>query len=324
MHEFVLTADITKMFRQVWVHPDDRPLQAILWREDSTQDIQVYQLNTVTYGTASASYHAMRCLRELAAAYRHEFPLAAKAVEEDFFMDDGLSGGRTLQAAIELQRQLTNLLMKGQFPLRKWRSNDPRVLQHLHDQAKSDHLLMISGENTLKTLGLLWNATQDCLQYQVKLPEETVDTKRTVLSKILQVFDPLGLVAPILLRGKIFMQRPWSIELEWDETLTQDLLAVWNDYYLSLPQLNELQISRNVNARNSQDTFDLIGFGDASERAFGACLYTVSIDTDGSLSSSLLQVKGSTPENNIFTEFGVRSCFTPLSVVSIGQNIIEE
>lgn len=57
------------------------------------------------YGTTSAPYHAMRCLRELAALYRDELPLAARAMEKNFFMDDRHSGRRTFQAAIELQKQ---------------------------------------------------------------------------------------------------------------------------------------------------------------------------------------------------------------------------
>lgn len=54
---FVVTGDIEKMYRQI-----ERHLQLILWRDKSTQPIKIFQLNTVTYGTASAPFLSTRCL----------------------------------------------------------------------------------------------------------------------------------------------------------------------------------------------------------------------------------------------------------------------
>lgn len=53
------------MFRQIDVTEQDRNLQRILWREEVTQPVQIYTLNTVTYETTCA-FLAMKCLRELA------------------------------------------------------------------------------------------------------------------------------------------------------------------------------------------------------------------------------------------------------------------
>jgi len=52
LHRIVMSADVVKMYRQVWVHPDDRCLQRILLRKTSDQPITTYELNTVTNGTA--------------------------------------------------------------------------------------------------------------------------------------------------------------------------------------------------------------------------------------------------------------------------------
>jgi len=66
----------------------------------------------------------MRCLLELAIQYQEEYFLAMKVVKKDFYIDDVLTGEKTYQGVIELQRQLLDLLKKGQFILRKWRSNE--------------------------------------------------------------------------------------------------------------------------------------------------------------------------------------------------------
>jgi hypothetical protein len=52
--------------RQITIHPQDRDLQRILWRNSLDDPIQEYQLPTVMYGTSSAPFLATRCLKELA------------------------------------------------------------------------------------------------------------------------------------------------------------------------------------------------------------------------------------------------------------------
>ncbi|XP_018307765.1 uncharacterized protein [Mycetomoellerius zeteki] len=53
-HAYVVAADIEKMYRQILVAPEQRSLQRILWRKTTEDPIEVFELNTVTYGTASA------------------------------------------------------------------------------------------------------------------------------------------------------------------------------------------------------------------------------------------------------------------------------
>lgn len=62
-YQFVLTADIIKMYRQVNLRENQRDLQWILWRPDSNLLVREYRLNTVTYGLASAPFLAIRALQ---------------------------------------------------------------------------------------------------------------------------------------------------------------------------------------------------------------------------------------------------------------------
>jgi len=63
---YVITADIIKMYRQILMHPSQTRLQRILWRNNLFANVDTYELTTVTYGTASASFLATRCLKHLA------------------------------------------------------------------------------------------------------------------------------------------------------------------------------------------------------------------------------------------------------------------
>ncbi|XP_018363954.1 PREDICTED: uncharacterized protein LOC108761740 [Trachymyrmex cornetzi] len=267
VRQFVLTADITMMFRQILIDSQDSRFQLILWRSDRDQQIQNFQLNTVTYGTACAPFLAMRRLRELAKIYCHELPRAAKAVLEDSYMDDFLTG--------ENGDQMRSIL----------------AVQHLKENSPSDDLLIIDKEEALKTLGLHWNAVSDELQYKPDISKIDSCTKRNVLSKIAQIYDPLGLVGPILITGKLIMQQIWKQEINWDQELPPEFKVAWKNYYESLLSLNKLKIPRNINPINCESKVDLYGFGDVSERAFGACIYSVSTDNQGNIQSHLICAK---------------------------------
>nr|XP_012234663.1 PREDICTED: uncharacterized protein LOC105679308 [Linepithema humile] len=277
------------MYRQIMVDPLDRALQRILWRKNPKEPVTLFELNTVTYRTACAPYLAIRCLRKLAEEER-DLSKAAKVVNEDCYMDDVLTGTSTIQEAtrITLQRQLTELFSRGHFSLRKWRANNPQILQHLTEKGKTDSWLMLNEEGAQKTLGLLWNSEEDVLQYEVKIKPITTTTKRNVLSNVAQVFDPLGLLAPLLMNGKIIMRQLWTLKIDWDEPLPPDKDEAWQFYYNSLSKLNELRIPRNAVSHNRSNQFDIFGFGDTSEKAYGACLYAVSTNNRGELQSYLL------------------------------------
>jgi hypothetical protein len=78
-HQFVITGDIEKMYRQFFVRTENRKYQKILWR-NADGDTETYQLNTVTFGLSAAPYLAIRCLKQLAEDEGHRFPRAAQVL----------------------------------------------------------------------------------------------------------------------------------------------------------------------------------------------------------------------------------------------------
>ncbi|XP_011858471.1 PREDICTED: uncharacterized protein LOC105556028 [Vollenhovia emeryi] len=98
-------------------------------------------------------------------------------------------------------------------------------------------------------------------------------------------------MAPTLINGKIIMQGLWIRELGWDQPIPQELSTAWEEHYKSLVRINALQIPRNVVPANNLGQFDIYGFGDASKRAYGACIYAVSRDKRGIAHSHLICAK---------------------------------
>ncbi|CAH1988933.1 unnamed protein product [Acanthoscelides obtectus] len=116
------------MYRQILVRPDQRRFQLIFWRSDHSEPLRSYQLNTVTYGTASAAYLAVRCLHQLAIENEQQFSQASHIIKTDFYVDDLLTGSNSLEELATLCKDISNILSQRCFELRKWVSNHPDIL----------------------------------------------------------------------------------------------------------------------------------------------------------------------------------------------------
>ena len=208
-HQYVITADIEKMFRQIVVAPEDRDLQRIIWRESPADPISEYQLNTVTYGTASATFLAVRTMIQLARDEGHHFPLANQVLLRDFYMDDLLSGDDTIEKAVLIQSQITALLQKGGFNIRKWTSNSKALMDLIPDDLRESGDRQLNPDATIKTLGVVWNPQKDEFRIRLDLNEFAHQklTKRSLLSNIATIFDPLGFLAPISFTCKTWMEQ---------------------------------------------------------------------------------------------------------------------
>jgi len=107
--------------------------------------------------------------------------------------------------------------------------------------------LTLDKSEWLSTLGLRWHSGDDMLQYQVKRndPAKTI-TKRVILSSIARIFDPLGLLGPIVVTAKIIMQHLWQLKIGWDESVPLDIQTKWLAYESQLSALNGFKIPTRV------------------------------------------------------------------------------
>ncbi|XP_053679053.1 uncharacterized protein LOC128730038 [Anopheles nili] len=130
-YKVALVGDITKMYRQILLHPDDRKYARICFRFTPHSPIQYYELNTVTYGLSPSSFLATRTLLQLATDEGTAYPVAATALKRNFYVDDFIGGADSVEDARRLRVGLGELLRKGGFELRKWTSNRLDVLKGL-------------------------------------------------------------------------------------------------------------------------------------------------------------------------------------------------
>jgi hypothetical protein len=218
-YQIALVGDLSKMYRQVLLHQDDIVLQRILWRSSQDNPVQLYELLTVTYGLAPSSFLATRVLRQLADDEGGAYPLAGPALRKNFYIDDFIGGANTVKEAICLREELSELMQKGGFELRKFASNKFEVLQGLDkDHIGTQSTLSFTPKESIKALGIGWEPENDLLHFESTIqPRNHPPTKRTILSDIAKLYDPSGLIAPVVVRAKILMQELWLLSCGWDE-----------------------------------------------------------------------------------------------------------
>ncbi|ERL87294.1 hypothetical protein D910_04689, partial [Dendroctonus ponderosae] len=131
-HKVAFTADIEKMYRCVMLNKPDRELHRILFRSSLTDELNHYQLNTVTYGTSCASFLAIRALRQVAIDMKDQYPTVSNTILSHFYVDDLLSGSSSVEEANQTIKDLTRILQSYGFNLRKFVSSSPQVLDNIH------------------------------------------------------------------------------------------------------------------------------------------------------------------------------------------------
>lgn len=87
--------------------------------------------------------------------------------------------------------------------------------------------------NTIKTLGIIFNPYQDYFSFYAKALDSRrgfPSTNRSVLSDIGQLLDPLGFLGPIITMAKLIMQVLWRFGVAWDEELPQEQMEDWMNF----------------------------------------------------------------------------------------------
>ncbi|XP_062538693.1 uncharacterized protein LOC134206968 [Armigeres subalbatus] len=288
-HPVTLVADIEKMYLQVKVHPDDTPLQRILWRFSPEEPVATYEMSRVTFGLAPSSFLATRCLHQLAEDEGDHHPRAKVALVNDFYVDDYDTD--SVQEAIMLRQDLEQLMPKGGFKLRKWVSNAKRVLEGLSVDELGTQSTLNFDQEQVKALGIHWKPGLDLLGYDVSnITANGQWTRRKVYSIIAQLWDASGITAPVISWAKIRMQLLWVAVQGWDDPLSHDLALRWTEFYQQLPVLSDIQVERHA-FTNHPMLVQFHVFSDASEAAYGAFIYARLIDLVGHIKVELLAAK---------------------------------
>ncbi|XP_031617636.1 uncharacterized protein LOC116337338 [Contarinia nasturtii] len=201
-------------------------------------------------------------------------------------MDDCVTGDETIRGAIVLAQEMDEILKGAGFRLRKWKSNSKLVMRTMDSENTTE--VIFSEEEDTTILGLKWLIQEDLFTFVVKQQRmEDKITKRKVVSFVMHLYDPIGLISPVTIKGRIFIQDLWRLKLDWDEELPEDMKNKWNSYWMEIIYLENFTIERWL-ATKSESKIHLHGFADSGEPALGAVLYVRIEHLDGLVTCQLV------------------------------------
>ena len=274
-----LTADVVKAFLQVGIHPADRDVHRFIWDDQGVT--RIMRFTRVPFGNKASPYL-------LCATIKHHLSTLppSKMVEElseNLYMDDLLSGADTEGEACRMLTEAKDIMGKAGMELSKLSSNSDAV----------SHLFKNSTGSASEVLGIKWDPEEDVFSFEgIAVDDDLCLTKRVVLSLISRLFDPLGLITPFSVKAKTLFQTTWCEGLDWDQTLSGELANAFREWVRDLTLLKAWKIPRRYfdSLYSQNKCFTLHAFGDASEKAYGACVYILSENKETSLVMSRVRV----------------------------------
>ena len=299
---FAFTCDINAMYLNVRVSPEDRPYLCLFYREHSGAPIRVIQLQSHPFGLSSSPYVAMRTVKDHLESKGKQFPRAAKVAKDSVLVDDFIVSGDDVQELYRTRGELEAALMLIGMQLHKMAASHPRILEGVHpDRVAKTKIL---GEEdthdsptpmpTVKTLGILWNASADtvAILFQPKYGSRTLSL-RNIVSDGGRFYDMLGLGLPIAMTSRILQQLCWADSSAWDSPIAEELASKWLQWSENTKQVAHVSIPRAIKHRDRLPQKQrLVIFVDASAEALAAVAYVQNLYQDGQRDARLLAARG--------------------------------
>ena len=236
-----MIAGIEKAFLNIGVDKVDRDCLRFLWLknvQNANSEIEVYRFCRVVFGLNSSPFLLNATLRYHFSKYKELDPKFVQQMLESFYVEDLVSGDDTVQLTYDLYLKSKTRLAEGGLKLRKWKTNDCELrkridcaenLPNQNDGAADDlsyaktSLWSESARGTENVLGQAWDINRDKIMFDyfesiIRPAGRLKPSKRKVLSRI---FDPLGLISPVLVGMKLLFQELCSENYDWDDELNE-------------------------------------------------------------------------------------------------------
>ena len=281
--QVALMADVESMFHQVKVPPEDADLFRFLWwpESDVSKELQEYRMEVHLFGATSSPSCANYALRRCAEDNKHHFDATVvDTVLHNFYVDDCLRSVASVEEAVKLHQDLKAICQTGGFRLTKWMSNNREVLSKIpkEDRATEAKDLDLDQDSLAieRALGVQWCIRSDQFKFHVNLQQKPL-TRRGILSMMSSIYDPLGMLSPVILPARNILQELCRRRTGWDDAVPEHLAQEWSKWMEELHQLTDFGVDRCFKSPEFGEAVEsrLHHFSDASETGYGTVSYLV-------------------------------------------------
>ena len=221
MKPIALAGDIKKAFLQVRIREEDWDALRFHWIKDTeTEEVETLRFSRVMFGPTHSPFLLGGTIEQHLTSYVNQDRKLIEEIRRNLYVDDIISGGYSSNEVKQFKAKAIQAFKEAGFELHKWQSNDKELESEDLGEADSEQLytkqqLGVRPEET-KLLGLNWNKVKDTIA--VSFPAKLGDvTKRGVLLTLASIYDPLGIVSPITLQGKLLFRELCDRGITWDQ-----------------------------------------------------------------------------------------------------------
>ena len=267
LHSVPVVADIEKAFLQINLLETDRDALRFYYGPSEAETSQ-FRFRRLPFGLNSAPYLLNAVIRK----HLSDQPATdtIQLLQKSFYVDDLITGVETVDAARRFTVESVEVMRLAGMRLTGWKTSSTELVAALPESFKTDD------DGQSKVLGLSWDRRADTLAIGVKdiLSEPMKPTLRNLLRVVASVYDPLGLVSPVMLEGKLLFQQATLLGLSWDQKLPDEIAKPWEAWRQKLPDLEQFTLPRYVLGVERLDV-TIHGFADASSKAYALSIYVV-------------------------------------------------
>ena len=265
--EYLLSTDISKAFLRMVLKMSDRNYTCFFARDnwfDPESPISVWRFKSVLFGATSSPFLLNCTVADILVS--NEFGYLLEVFVDNLFVC--LDNSKDIITAAD---SLADIFNKSSMPLHEFASNCPVTNNILKNRG------LKTKESKLKVLGMMWDFTNDLMYINEPVFEVEHVTKRSLLSDIAKVFDPIGFLGPLTALGRQLVQVAWECDFNWDTALTSDIVEKWVQVVSQLKAAIRVPIPRWVGLKNLNNV-SVHCFTDASDKALGVVIYLVNAE----------------------------------------------
>merc|ERR1711888_287615 len=183
--------------------------------------LQAYRFKSVLFGATSSPFLLQVTLNlHLKTGGGQHW----ETILNNFYVDNLIGVTDEEETILEIYSEANAELNKADMPLRDWSTNSPALTKCII----ADTGKLVPFKNDQNLLGLNWSVSEDTLSVKSLNPQGIVKlTRRILLARVSSLFDPLGLVSPLTIKGKLLVQQAWRTEMGWDEELPEAITKEW-------------------------------------------------------------------------------------------------
>ena len=271
MSSNLLLADIQKAFLQIAIKEEDRDAFRFLFERDEKEEH--FRFARVSFGVEASPFLLGATLEYHYDQQSPELEETVTALRENTYVDNIMQTGNNIDKLEKFKKESEVVLESAKLPIHKWESN----IGTLEDE---------NMPNPSKILGHVWDKREDTLEIQVPaVPETEPVTKRSILSQLGKVYDPLGIISPTMAEGKHIYREACEEKKGWNAEVSQELKKQWHKWN---KQLKNVKVPRSLTG-NSKETkvIELHVFADASNLACSAVTIAVVEHSSGTIKGLL-------------------------------------